>query len=169
MERHPQERNTCYLEDKLAYRKKTNVTTEVEGTHHRELSDTPETDPTMPALSQLELGMVARDGTGSLTRFWLPPIMGGYTKDGSLQQNMEESTGGNRVPEMARSSSSPVSSLPTIEHLDMAARLAAKPIVTHKDDNWNIDRPRSHTTRRLGLRCLLTHPTSRQSSVELPR
>ena len=54
MDRYPQGRNTSCLEDKLAYRKKTNVTTEEEGTHPRGLSDTPGTDPTMTALTQLE-------------------------------------------------------------------------------------------------------------------
>jgi hypothetical protein len=47
-----------YLEDKLAYQKKTNVTTEEEGTHTiipRGLSDTPGNDPTMTALSHYNL------------------------------------------------------------------------------------------------------------------
>jgi hypothetical protein len=47
-----------YLEDKLAYQKKTNVTTEEEGTHMiipGGLSDTPGNDPTMTALSHYYL------------------------------------------------------------------------------------------------------------------
>ena len=58
MDRYPQGRNTSCLEDKLAYRKKTNVTTEEEGTHQQGWSDTPGINPTMTALSQLELELI---------------------------------------------------------------------------------------------------------------
>ena len=77
--RYPQERNMIYLEDKLAYQKKTNVTTEEEGTHTiipRGLSDTPGNDPTMTALSQLQLGLVEQDRMRSYTRFWLSTTIG---------------------------------------------------------------------------------------------
>ena len=78
------------------------------------------------------------------------------------KKNIQTNREGDRVPKMTWLSSSPASSSPTIEHISMVARLAgevprrtiAKPIVTHKDDSWDIDRPRSHTTRRPGLRCL---------------
>ena len=76
--RHPPEKHTSYWEGKLAYWKKTNVTTEEGGITPvitRGVSDTPEGNPTMTALSKPQLGSVGRDMTRSCTRSWLPPSM----------------------------------------------------------------------------------------------